>query len=476
LANFTKSNQLLKKNEKAPIQSLIKNGVSTSDPLEIASIFNNFFANVPTSIVKDIHPTDTPPPLSPHKECNFNLLNKNESLTNSVITEAINSLAPKNTTDPDGISSNFVKKFSLSLSEPLKLIFTKSFHTGVVPSQLKTAKVIPLYKSGDSLQPTNYRPIALLSTFAKVMEKVVYRKLSHYIESNNILSQQQFGFRKDHSPVHPMLLFYDHIAQALESKKYTIAIFCDLQKAFDCVNPDLLLAKLKKIGINGNSLAWFQSYLTNRLQYVMINDQSSPLCFINCGVPQGSILGPLLFLLYINDLPLCSEFVTLLFADDTTLLLSSDNLNELIAKVNTELQKVQHFFRFHKMALHSKKTKYMLITNHRNIPHFDINLNSNNLNENIPELILPLTAVLSSDQIPAIRFLGVFFDPKLNFDYHVKLIISKLSKALYVMRSVKNLLSTPALKSLYYSLFHCHLIFCLPIWCTTSKKKPFSYK
>jgi len=122
------------------------------------------------------------------------------------------------------------------------------------------------------------------------------------------------------------------------------------------------------------------------------------------------------------------------------------------------------------MALHSKKTKYMLITNSRNIPQFDINLNSNNLNENKQELILPLTAVSSSDQIPAIRFLGFFFDPKLNFDYHVKLIISKLSKALYVMRSVKNLLSTAALKSLYYSLFHCHLIFCLPIWCTTSKK------
>jgi len=128
-----------------------------------------------------------------------------------------------------------------------------------------------------------------------------------------------------------------------------------LQKAFDCVNPELLLTKLQNIGITGTALSWFHSYLTNRLQFVSIDAKSSPLCIINCGVPQGSILGPLLFLLYINDLPLCSNFLTLLFADDTTLLLSSDNFNELIVNVNSELQKVQHFFRYHKMALHSKK-------------------------------------------------------------------------------------------------------------------------
>jgi len=349
--NFTK------KNEKTPIQTLLNNNVSTSDPLEIASIFNNFFANVPNNVVKDIHPTDTPPPSSPPKDCFFTLLNENEFLSNSTVIEAIKSLASKNTADPDGISSNFVKKFALLLSEPLKLIFTKSFHTGVVPTQLKTAKIIPLYKSGDSQQPTNYRPIALLSTFAKILEKIVYKKLSTFIENNNILSHQQFGFRKNHLPVHPMLHFYDYISQTLERKKFTVAIFCDLQKAFDCVNPDLLLSKLQKIGIDDLTFSWFRSYLTNRFQFVSIGDQSSPLCIINCGVPQGSILGPLLFLLYINDLPLCSNFLTLLFADDTTLLLSSDNLNDLIVNVNTELQKVQHFFRYHKMALHSKKTK-----------------------------------------------------------------------------------------------------------------------
>jgi len=178
------------------------------------------------------------------------------------------------------------------------------------------------------------------------------------------------------------------------------------------------------------------------------------------------------FLLYINDLPLCSSFTSLLFADDTTLLLSDDNLNALVERVNLELQKVQHFFRFHKMALHVTKTKFMLITNNRidNNRALNINLNSNNANENHPNLISPLNSIKSSDEVPAIRFLGVYFDPKLNFDYHVKLIISKLSKALYVMRTVKNLLSTTALKALYYSLFHCHLIFCLPIWSTTSKK------
>jgi len=267
-----------------------------------------------------------------------------------------------------------------------------------------------------------------------------------------------------------MLHFVNYVNQALEQKKYTIAIFCDLQKAFDCVNAELLLKKLENIGINGYTLQWFKNYLTNRLQFVSVNNHNSFTCLINCGVPQGSILGPLLFLLYINDLPICSKFCTLLFADDTTLLLSDDNLPELVNKVNVELQNVQKFFRFHKMALHSTKTKYMLISNKaHNLQNIEIFINSNNLNENNPQNISPLSAVLANDNIPAIRFLGVFFDPSLNFNYHVKLIAAKLSKALYVMRNVKNLLSSKALKALYYSTFHCHIVFCLPIWSCTSQ-------
>lgn len=149
----------------------------------------------------------------------------------------------KSSCDSDGLSSIFLKKIALTVSNPLKIIFEKSFSTGIVPTQLKTAKIIPLYKGGDPLSPDNYRPIAMLSVFAKVIEKVVFKKLMDHVDNNNILSPQQFGFRKDHATIHPMLHFCNHITKALEKKEHSIAIFCDLRKAFDTVNIEILLKK-----------------------------------------------------------------------------------------------------------------------------------------------------------------------------------------------------------------------------------------
>lgn len=225
------------------------------------------------------------------------------------------------------------------------------------------------------------------------------------------------------------------------------------------------------MGIKGSNLFWFKNCLSDRRQYVSIGGSSSEMVRTNCGVPQGSILGPLLFLLYINDLPLCSDFLTLLFADDTTLLLSGPDVNNLIFRVNQELRKVQNFFRFHKLALHPAKTKFIIFSNNVVVKKLDagIFLNSNNDSENDLSKIIPLQQVKPSDDLPAIRFLGLYFDPNLNFDYHVSLISSKLSKALFMLRSAKKTLSQHSLKSIYYSLFHSHLVYCLPIWSATSK-------
>jgi len=273
-----------------------------------------------------------------------------------------------------------------------------------------------------------------------------------------------------------MLNLVNFITKAWEKKEHVIAIFCDLKKAFDTVDHGILIQKLINFGVRGTSLEWFRSYLVNRQQLVCINDVLSDIKFITTGVPQGSILGPLLFLIYINGLPLSTNFLTLLFADDTTLLYSHSDPLELTRIVNLELWKVNNYFRYHKMALHSDKTKFILFTQNRQVKNMNIEIfinNTNSQNTFIDDpnntLISRLQQVCAEDTVPAIRFLGVFFDPALSFNYHIQLLCSKLSKSLYILRASKNFITQRAQKLVYYSLFHSHLIYCITIWSCTSK-------
>ena len=196
------------------------------------------------------------------------------------------------------------------------------------------------------------------------------------------------------------------------NKKKSIAIFCDLKKAFDTCNHEILLSKLKKYAIDGCELEWFRSYLTNRKQFVTIFNYSSPLLDISLGVPQGSILGPLLFILYINDLPLSSKLLALLFADDTTLVYTHDDIKTLVEIVNTEFRKVCEFFRINRMVLHPDKTKFMLFSRTGGEQDLNIFCNNNNSDQNSAENISVISRVTANDELPAIKFLGVFFLPQ----------------------------------------------------------------
>ena len=454
------------------IKNIIVQGLIIDNNAVMADQFNLFFANIAEKIVEEIHPSNVVLPEDPQNipvAENFSF--SSEPLTSSEIIETIEQLKNKNTLDSDGISTMFLKKIARTISKPLLHIFSKSLSNGDIPHQLKISKIIPLFKSGDRSLLDNYRPIALLSSFSKILEKIVCNRLSKYLENNEFLSTSQFGFRKEHSTLHPMVHFMNKITSALDNKLHTIAIFCDLRKAFDSCNHVILLKKLQKVGVQNTELNWFKNYLENRKQFVFLNGVTSSSLNVTTGVPQGSILGPLLFLVYINDLPGASSLITFLFADDTTLLYSHVNIDELISIVNFEFRKVVHFFRQHKLSLHPLKTKFMLFSNSPTVKNMNIQLfiNCNNEDESDVTKMYPISRVTPNDDIPAVRFLGVYFDQNLNFNFHLKILASKLSKALYILRSSKKFLTTKALKSVYYALFHSNLIYSIPIWSCASQ-------
>jgi hypothetical protein len=260
----------------------------------------------------------------------------------------------------DEINPKIAKCSVEAISTPLAQIINCSITSGVVPDSQKIAKVIPIFKSGDKKQLGNYRPISILPYFSKFFEKLIYGRMMTYITANNILYKGQYGFRKDHSTFMAVMEMYDKISEARDNGHFSVGIFLDLSKAFDTVNHEILISKLNHYGIRGICLNWIRDYLRGRKQCVSYNGHASPMLDVKCGVPQGSILGPLLFLIYVNDISHTSTTLQfLMFADDTNLFMSSKSLGELVDKLNIELQKVNNWFKANKLSLNLNKTNYI---------------------------------------------------------------------------------------------------------------------
>ena len=419
-----------------------------TDPQLITENFNDYFANVGTNLSKLIPTTNAlikPEELIKVHQNSLFL----RPIYNKEILDMINKL-DLNKSTPLQFPPTKILKISAEIISPiLTKLFNLCFIKGAFPSQFKISEIRPIYKSGPKTETSNYRPISLLSPFSKLLEKCIYARLNNFLNSKHLLYDSQFGFRNNASTENAVLQLYNQLLDKLNKNQITCSIFIDLKKAFDTVDHSILIQKLRRYGIRGEPLNLLSSYLSNRLQYTVINNHSSQYKPINCGVPQGSTLGPLLFLIYINDLYLASKFDLNLFADDAYLAMSGTSPNELAKNVNKELVKIYNWLNLNKLSLNVDKTKYLIIKNNRKT--IDCNFN----------IKFGSQFIEKTDQI---KYLGVIIDSKLNWKPHIDYIKKKISSGCWALYKLKNFLNKQILKQIYYGLIHQRLQYCVSCW------------
>ncbi len=372
------------------------------------------------------------------------------------IVKILGSCKNKKSTGDDGISLTLLKQLSNELSEPLAYLINMSLEQGTVPDPMKLTKVIPIYKAKSKIEFSNYRPISMLSNISKILEKVVHRRLYSFMTKHNILYDNQFGFRPKHSTIDAITKFTCDTMKSLDEKGSCLSVYLDLSKAFDTINHDILLKKLNHYGIRGKALDWFKSYLSQREQYVSYKGVKSVGFGVSYGVPQGSVLGPLLFILYSNDLPhSITHSNTILFADDTTIYIVGHNVRDLYARMNHDLKQLSDWFRANQLSVNATKTKYMFITKQK------VNI-SNDLSLCIGTEKL--------ERVTSTKFLGLILDEKMLWHDHIDHCSKKVSSGLYAMNAAKRYLTSEHLHILYCSLIHPYLTYGNLVWGNTHQK------
>ena len=330
-----------RKSNKSTVNGLMINKESISDPKKICNSFNKFFAEIGPQLANKI-------PRSGINHSFENYLTKTnskfsfEEISSFDVQQLLSELDTSKANGLDNIPARLLKDCPDLISESLTQIFNESINQGLFPVDWKKARVTPIYKnSGERNDPSNYRPISVIPIIAKLIERVVYNQLYEYFINNKLLSLHQSGFRLLHSTVTALLEATDSWAWNIDKGLVNSVVFLDLKKAFDTVDHNILLSKLQYYGIEGVELKWFSSYLKNRSQVCSVNGFQSEELSITCGVPQGTILGPLLFLIYINDLPQCLSYsIPRMYAEDTSLTYAGNNIDDINDKVNDDLRRV----------------------------------------------------------------------------------------------------------------------------------------
>ena len=428
-----------------------------NDQKEVANHFNNFFSTVAENIGKDTvyDPSDYPNLIEIKKQNDCTNKFVFEKVTTNKVEKIINNINIKKATGADGIPAKIIKCSKSIIAPQITSILNMSIDQNVFPDKLKKAQVTPLYKKNDPLLKTNYRPVSVLCIFSKIFEKILEQQLSDFFE--NIFNPYLCAFRRGHGCQTTLLRLLEDWRNALEKNQYVAAVLMDLSKAFDCLPHDILLDKLSAYGMSTDSVSLLESYLSSRKQQIKINGILSSWSDIQKGIPQGSILVPLLFNVFINDIFYFVKKGTLYnYADDNTLSYGHPDFNVLTSVLESESNVLINWFKVNKMQANPDKFQVLAVGKKT----FDKNMK-----------ICIQNSTLSCEE--TVKLLGIEIDYQLNFDIHISSICRKASQQLNILKRLGRYLDRLSKLTIFHTFILSNFNFCPLAWhfCTDKNSK-----